>query len=94
MPMAEFIVAGCPAVNRTVRLCKTFHQYQFAAFGYLALKIVSQLIHLLNLVNAIRVIRTDLKRDRAVWLWQIQRYLTQINILGLNCKRQQQRFKL
>ena len=89
MPMMEFIAEGCPMIDRTEHVCSQFHRYQFAAIGYLVLKIVSQLVHILNLWNAVRVIRTNLKADRATWHRQKQTQMSRLNSLGLNCRRQQ-----
>lgn len=72
MPLSDFISAGCPTVDKSNQLCSSFHHCQFATLGYLPLKIISQLVHALNLFNAVRVIRTDLKRNRLVWLQQTQ----------------------
>ena len=69
MKMAEYIDAGCPAMNKTIQTCSSYHSYQLGAIGYIVLKICSQLIHILNIYNAIRVIRTSFNENRGALLY-------------------------
>lgn len=67
LTLSDFLASGCPAIDRQQQFCSSYQRYYYASIGYLTLKIISQLVHLLNLWNAVRVIQTDLKTNQVSW---------------------------
>ena len=67
-------------------MCENYGKFQFSTLGYIPIKILSQVIHILNILNAIRVIRLNVKRDKKHWSSYFQQYVTELNIFGIDCK--------
>jgi hypothetical protein len=58
MKLSTFLVSGCPTSTLPLEKCESYNGLQFASFCYLPLKLISQLFHLWNILNALKEIVT------------------------------------
>lgn len=56
--LSSFLVSGCPSSMLPLEKCESYNSLQFASFCYLPLKLLSQLVHAVNIVLALREILT------------------------------------
>ena len=85
MSLTDFIAQGCPGLDKTTRLCSSFHKLKYATYGYAPLKVLSQCFHILGLLNAVKIIRTNSIRLNIADLntrirWQDWRFRLQIGL--------------
>ena len=79
---------------KSVHLCDTCSKFTFAALGYVPIKVASQIVHLMNVFNAVRLIRLRTKQDKQIWSRFMQQYIAHLNFIGLDCKYKTQKNKL
>jgi len=96
--MAHFIHLGCPsAILPPNKTCRSYSSFQFAALGYFPIKFASQLIHALNIFNAIRVLGALTKSSalkQAERYWKLQERCSIFRLVGIDCNKRSQRIKI